>query len=116
MRHREVFCGGKWGTGSLSGSIFQGTPPRLAASPQAPSTRPLALNPTNQTRAQQADDEFGQAIAADEIGSEVSSFTSKFDAFFAGSATLTASESHGYDLFRGKANLMRRPGLRTRRS
>jgi len=76
----------------------------------------LPLSPTDRTHAQQAYDEFAQAIAAYEIGAEVSSFTSRFDAFLAGTANLTAAQSRGYDLFRGKANLMRRPGLRTRRS
>jgi cytochrome c peroxidase len=46
---------------------------------------------------------WGQAIAAYEISSSVSPFTSKFDAYLAGSATLTAQEKRGYDLFRGKA-------------
>lgn len=47
---------------------------------------------------------FGLAIAAYEIGPEVSPFTSRFDAYLAGTAKLTSAESHGYDLFRGKAN------------
>jgi len=64
----------------------------------------LPLSPTDRTHAQQAYDEFAQAIAAYEIGTEVSSFTSRFDAFLAGSANLTAAQSRGYDLFRGKAN------------
>ena len=34
----------------------------------------------------------------------MSPFTSKFDAFLAGNAALTADEMAGYDLFRGKAN------------
>ena len=75
--------------------------PAGAVSPPAPT---IALSPTDRTHAQQAYDEFGQAIAAYEIGSEVSSFTSKFDAFLAGTATLTAAEMSGYNLFRGKAN------------
>src|SRR5207244_9489613 len=33
----------------------------------------------------------------------ISAFTSKFDAFLAGTYTLTAEEQAGYDLFRGKA-------------
>jgi cytochrome c peroxidase len=64
---------------------------------------PLILSPSDRTRANQAFDEFGQAIAAYEISSSVSPFTSKFDAYLAGSATLTAQEKRGYDLFRGKA-------------
>ena len=64
---------------------------------------PLILSPSDRTRANQAFDEFGQAIAAYEISSSVSPFTSKFDAYLAGSATLTAQEKRGYDLFHGKA-------------
>ena len=66
---------------------------------------PLTLSPSERTRAQQAFDEFGQAIAAYEIGSTVSPFTSKFDAYLANSAVthLTAQERRGYELFRGKA-------------
>ncbi len=64
---------------------------------------PLPLNPSERTRAQQAFDEFAQAIAAYEISSSVSPFTSKFDAFLAGSTTLTAQEQRGYALFNGKA-------------
>jgi cytochrome c peroxidase len=66
---------------------------------------PLTLSPSERTRAQQAFDEFGQAIAAYEIGSTVSPFTSKFDAYLANSAVthLTAQEKRGYELFRGKA-------------
>ncbi|MGA9888883.1 MAG: hypothetical protein WBQ31_15370, partial [Candidatus Acidiferrales bacterium] len=33
----------------------------------------------------------------------MSPFTSKFDAYLAGNATLTTQEMNGYDLFRGKA-------------
>jgi cytochrome c peroxidase len=64
---------------------------------------PLNLSPADRTRANQAFDEFGQAIAAYEISSSVSPFTSKFDAFLAGATHLTAQEQRGYDLFRGKA-------------
>src|SRR5260370_8948255 len=46
---------------------------------------------------------WAHAVAAYEISSSVSPFTTKFDAYLAGSATLTAQEKRGYDLFRGKA-------------
>lgn len=39
------------------------------------------------------------AIAAFEASSEVNQFSSKFDAYLAGSYTLTASEQRGFDLF-----------------
>jgi cytochrome c peroxidase len=97
-----------WGTGSLTGITFPGNVAQLCAIPAGavtPTPAPtLPLSPADRTHAQQAYDEFAQAIAAYEIGSEVSSFTSRFDAFLAGTANLTAAQSRGYDLFRGKAN------------
>ena len=64
---------------------------------------PLILSPSDRTRASQAFDEFGQAIASYESSSTVSPFTSKFDAYLAGNAKLTPQEERGYDLFSGKA-------------
>jgi cytochrome c peroxidase len=96
-----------WGSGSLSGIIFPPNTAQLCSIPGGavnPPAQMLPLSPTDRTHAQQAYDYFGLAIAAYEIGSEVSPFTSKFDAFLAGSAKLTSAESRGYDLFRGKAN------------
>ena len=96
-----------WGTGSLTGITFPANTADLCKIPGGAVTPPaptIPLSPTDRTRAQQAFDELGQAIAAYEIGSEVSTFTSKFDAFLAGSAKLTAAETAGYNLFRGKAN------------
>ncbi len=49
----------------------------------------------------QAYDNIAAAIAAFEATSELSPFTSKFDAVMAGSATFTASEQNGFDLFTG---------------
>jgi cytochrome c peroxidase len=69
-----------------------------------PPATPLHLSQSDRTRANQAYNEFAQAIAAYEISAAVSPFTSKFDAYPAGKATLTAAELKGYDLFRGKAN------------
>jgi len=96
-----------WGAGSLSGITFPGNTAQLCSVPGGavnPPAQKLPLSPTDRTHAQQAYDYFGLAIAAYEIGSEVSSFTSKFDAFLAGTVKLTAAETRGYDLFRGKAN------------
>jgi cytochrome c peroxidase len=98
-----------WGTGSLdinwpSDVATVCSTPKGAAIFGTNAT-PLTLSPSERTRAQQAFDEFGQAIAAYEIGSTVSPFTSKFDAYLANSAVthLTAQERRGYELFRGKA-------------
>src|SRR5580704_6808828 len=52
---------------------------------------PLTLSPSERTRAQQAFDEFAQAIASYEISSSVSPFTSKFDAYLANSTTTPLS-------------------------
>ena len=96
-----------WGTGSLSGISFPGNTAQLCSIPAGavnPPAQKLPLSAANRTRAQQAYDEFGQSIAAYEIGAEVSPFTSKFDAYLAGLTTLTPTELAGYNLFRGKAN------------
>jgi cytochrome c peroxidase len=97
-----------WGAGSLSSITWPGNVAMVCSTPKGAASllgnpTPLALSPTDRTRANQAFDEFGQSVAAYEISSEVSAFTSKFDAYLAGSASLTAAESRGYDLFRGKA-------------
>src|ERR1700746_3558056 len=96
-----------WGTGSLD-IAFPSDVATVCSTPKGAAifgtnATPLALSPSDRTRANQAFDEFGQAIASYEISSSVSPFTSKFDAFLAGNATLTAQEMTGYDLFRGKA-------------
>lgn len=65
---------------------------------------PLQLSPTDRTLANKDFDEFAQAIASYEGSDSVSPFTSKFDYYLAGKATLTAQEQNGYDLFRGKGS------------
>jgi cytochrome c peroxidase len=98
-----------WGTGSLEINW----PPDVATVCSTPkgaavfggNATPLSLSASDRTRANQAFDEFGQAIAAYEISSSVSPFTSKFDGFLANptATPLTAREQAGYELFRGKA-------------
>jgi cytochrome c peroxidase len=98
-----------WGAGSLDinwpSNVSQICSTPKGAASLGGSATPLALSPIERTHAQQAFDEFGQAIAAYEIGSNVSPFTSKFDGYLANSATtpLTPQELNGYKLFRGKA-------------
>jgi cytochrome c peroxidase len=65
---------------------------------------PLKLSPKDRTLATKDFDEWGQAIAAYESSDAVSPFTSKFDYFLAGKATLTTQEQNGYGLFRGKGS------------
>ncbi len=48
-------------------------------------------------------DRFGQAIAAYEASSEMSPFSSKYDHYLKGRATLTSQEQQGLALFNGKA-------------
>jgi cytochrome c peroxidase len=62
----------------------------------------LSLSTDDRTRASTVYDQFGLSIAAYEGSSTVNAFTSKFDAYLAGSAQLTAQEAHGYQLFNGQ--------------
>jgi cytochrome c peroxidase len=98
-----------WGAGSLDIN-WPSDVAKVCSTPKGAAifgtnATPLTLSPSERTRAQQAFDEFGQAIAAYEIGSSVSPFTSKFDAYLANSTVtpLTTQEKRGYELFRGKA-------------
>jgi cytochrome c peroxidase len=98
-----------WGTGSLD-IAWPADVAKVCSTPKGAATfgtnaTPLSLSASERTRANQAFDEFGQAIASYEISSSVSPFTSKFDAYLANSTTtpLSAQEQRGYDLFRGKA-------------
>ena len=99
----EVF-----GTGSLNitwpSDVAQVCSTPKGAAVFGGNTTPLNLSTLGRTRANQAFDEFGQAIAAYEASPDVSPFTSKFDYYLAGHATLTPEELAGYDLFRGKGN------------
>ena len=65
---------------------------------------PLQLSASDRTLAGKDYDEFGLAIAAYESSDSVSPFTSKFDYYLAGKATLTAQELNGYNLFSGKGS------------
>jgi cytochrome c peroxidase len=64
---------------------------------------PIAPSPADRTKANRAYDNWGQSISAYEASPDISAFSSKFDAFLAGTYTLTANEMAGYNLFRGKA-------------
>ena len=66
-------------------------------------TAPVKLKPQDRVLANRVFDNWGQSLDAFEKSKEVSPFTSKFDAFLKGNATLTADEMAGYKLFRGKA-------------
>ncbi|MBV8362918.1 MAG: hypothetical protein JO189_34030 [Deltaproteobacteria bacterium] len=67
-------------------------------------TTPIRLKPEDRTKANNAYDHWAQSISKYERSNRLSPFTSKFDAYLANKATLTADEMAGYNLFRGKAN------------
>jgi cytochrome c peroxidase len=65
---------------------------------------PVPLSPTDRSRANTVYDHWGQSLDSYEQSVQVSAFSSKFDAFLAGKATLTADEMVGFKLFNGKGN------------
>jgi cytochrome c peroxidase len=62
----------------------------------------LSLSSEDRIRANTIYDQFALAIAAYEGSTDVNAFSSKFDAYLAGTATLTPQEQHGYELFNGQ--------------
>jgi cytochrome c peroxidase len=64
---------------------------------------PVRLSPADRTKANSVFNHWGQSISFFEASTQVSAFSSKFDAFLAGNPTLTPDEMAGYALFRGKA-------------
>jgi cytochrome c peroxidase len=96
-----------WGQGSLDIKFPHDTE-KICATPGGAAvfgtnTTPVKLKPADRTRSNRAFDNWGQSLDFYEKSREVSPFTSKFDAFLADNATLTADEMAGYLLFRGKA-------------
>src|SRR5258708_9675740 len=73
-----------------------------------PNTTPLVvkLSPADPARVQSTFDQMGEAIAAYEASSEVSPFSSKFDAYLAGKAELSEAERRGHDLYNGQAKCL----------
>jgi cytochrome c peroxidase len=67
-------------------------------------TTPVKLTPEDRTLSNRAFDNWGESLDFFEKSKQVSPFTSKFDAFLKGKATLTANEMAGYNLFKGKGN------------
>ena len=67
-------------------------------------TTPIELRPEDRTRANSVFNHWGEALDAYEHALSVSPFTSKFDAFLHGAATLTPDEMAGFNLFNGKGN------------
>lgn len=65
---------------------------------------PISYPPSLATQVAANYDRVGLTIAAWEASTEVNAFTSKYDAWVAGMATLTAQEQLGMELFEGRAN------------
>jgi len=97
-----------WGKGSLNINFPPDTE-EICCTPGGAArfgtdVQPVRLSPEDRTRANRVYDNWGQSISFFESSNDVSPFTSKFDAFLKGSATLTADEMAGYNLFKGKGN------------
>jgi cytochrome c peroxidase len=68
------------------------------------SVTPIELKREDRVRANEVFNHWAQALSFFERSTNLSAFSSKFDAFLAGKATLSSDEMAGYNLFRGKAN------------
>jgi cytochrome c peroxidase len=68
------------------------------------SATPINLSSEDRTKANNIYDHWAQSISFLEHTTDVSPFTSKFDASLVGNYTMTADEMAGYNLFNGKGN------------
>jgi cytochrome c peroxidase len=93
-----------WGKGSFAINFPPDTAQICALPNIGGSATQVALSPADRTRSDNVYDHWAQSISAFEHSDSVSPFTSKFDAFIAGTYTLTADEMAGYNLFKGKGN------------
>ena len=83
-------------------------PSSIGSEVPGPNTTPLVvkLGPADRARVQSTFDQMAEAIAAYEASSQVSPFSSKFDAYLAGKAELSEAERRGHDLFNGQAKCL----------
>ena len=72
--------------------------------PPANDPLPVHLSTIDRGTSNSTYDHMTMAMASYESSSDVSAFSSKFDAYLAGNANLTAEELAGYQLFNGKAS------------
>jgi len=93
-----------WGDGALAITWPKNTDRVCAHVNDGGNQDPLQLSPADRATATTSLDDVGLSIAAYEASSLASPFTSKYDLFLVGQATLTKSEANGLDLFRGRAN------------
>jgi cytochrome c peroxidase len=97
-----------WGAGSFD-ITWPANTAQICATPNGAtslggSATPLLLSPGDRTRSDNDYDHWAQSLSAFEHSLSVSPFTSKFDAFLAGSYTMTADEAAGFALFNGRGN------------
>jgi cytochrome c peroxidase len=97
-----------WGKGSLD-IKFPSNTEEICSTPEGAAvfgnnTTPIELRPTDRTHANDVYDDWGHSVGAYEQSTQVSAFSSKFDAFLKGNYTMTADEMAGYMLFNGKGN------------
>jgi cytochrome c peroxidase len=95
-----------WGKGSFDISFPRNTEKicGTAGGSFGADAMPIKLSAAARTRANEVYDHWAQSIDAYEQSVQVSSFSSKFDAYLAGKYELTAAETAGYKLFDGKGN------------
>src|SRR6266566_590379 len=97
-----------WGKGSFDINFPPDTA-QICATPGGAAVfggdiQPVKLTAVDRIRSNEVYNHWGQSIDAYEQSVQVSSFSSKFDAFLKGKYALTQTERAGYNLFRGKAN------------
>jgi cytochrome c peroxidase len=97
-----------WGAGSFD-ITWPANTAQICATPNGASVfngdpTPVALSPADRTRSDSDYDHWAQSLNAFEHSESVSPFTSKFDAFLAGTYTMTANEAAGFALFNGRGN------------
>jgi cytochrome c peroxidase len=97
-----------WGKGSFDINFPPDTE-QICATPGGASvfgtnTMPVKLSAGDRTKSDNVYDHWGQSNDAYEQSVSVSAFTSKFDAWLKGNATLSTDEMAGYKLFHGKGN------------
>src|SRR6202047_4391378 len=97
-----------WGAGSLN-ITFPPNTEQICDTPGGAATfgsntTPIPLSPADRVAANNVFDHWGNSLDQYEASSDVSAFSSKFDAFVAGAYTFTADEMAGYQLFNGKGN------------
>lgn len=72
--------------------------------PPANNPYPVQLSATDRGTSNSTFQHMVMSIASYEAGPDVSAFSSKFDAYLAGNATLSPDEERGYELFNGKGH------------